>query len=355
MAVYQMHFASADNNIVRNMANGFLYNIGSVIHHNTIGPINVSFLAGGHANCLEQVAGGGTAFELIYSNKIFDCSQVTIITGQRAKLWNNVMWSTGGADSPVMIGIDNYDGPNTDVYIFNNTLIPLTGFPCINVGFRGGGPTNTLDMRNNLCISSTVLYTIYAGSSVTNLTDTTNVVITQATATAQGYTTANSYIPTTLPDASVNVGTDISAVCPNCTTDYSGSVRPQGAAWDVGYVEWVESGSGAIATLSLSAVTCPNARPGITTACTTVTLQNTGDATLTITSITLSAGLPFAQSNDCGATLAAAASCTITLTFTPGMAGAATQRTLTVDTTANDPTCTFDGTGLTIPASMGVQ
>jgi hypothetical protein len=50
-----------------------------------------------------------------------------------------------------------------------------------------------------------------------------------------------------------------------------------------------------------------------------VTLQNTGNGTLTINTLTVSA--PFAQTNNC-TTLAAGAFCTITLTVTPGVQGA---------------------------------
>ncbi len=47
------------------------------------------------------------------------------------------------------------------------------------------------------------------------------------------------------------------------------------------------------------------------------TISNTGDATLDFTSITIPAGAPYTQTNNCGSTLAPNASCTITFTFTP--------------------------------------
>lgn len=53
-----------------------------------------------------------------------------------------------------------------------------------------------------------------------------------------------------------------------------------------------------------------------------MTLTNTGTATLNITSIAItgSASADFGETNNCGASLAPSASCTINITFTPSKA-----------------------------------
>ena len=58
---------------------------------------------------------------------------------------------------------------------------------------------------------------------------------------------------------------------------------------------------------------------GTTSAPQTVTLSNTGSGTLTISSIAISGGNSgdFAQTNNCGGSVAAGARCTISVTFTP--------------------------------------
>ena len=61
----------------------------------------------------------------------------------------------------------------------------------------------------------------------------------------------------------------------------------------------------------------------------TRTLENTGDSTLTITDITT--GTPYTQTNNCGSTVVASASCTFTFTFTP-----------TKDATQNADTWIYD-------------
>jgi Abnormal spindle-like microcephaly-assoc'd, ASPM-SPD-2-Hydin len=52
----------------------------------------------------------------------------------------------------------------------------------------------------------------------------------------------------------------------------------------------------------------------------TVTVTNTGNAEVTIDDI-LSSGFDFSQTNNCGATLAAGASCTIQVMFKPATTG----------------------------------
>ncbi len=76
------------------------------------------------------------------------------------------------------------------------------------------------------------------------------------------------------------------------------------------------TGVGFLSTTSLEF----DAEPvGFTSPPQTVTLTNNGSATLTISSITVTGD--FAQSNNCPASLAVGASCTISVTFTPTAAG----------------------------------
>ena len=79
-----------------------------------------------------------------------------------------------------------------------------------------------------------------------------------------------------------------------------------------------------------------------------VTLSNTGNSTLNLTSITVTGLDPsdFTQSNTCGSSLAAATNCTISVTFTPVAAGSR-QATLSVadDATGSPQFVTLTGTG----------
>ncbi len=109
-------------------------------------------------------------------------------------------------------------------------------------------------------------------------------------------------------------------------------------------------GTGTDPTVSLtpSSLTFPNENVGAKSAGMTVTLKNTGNATLTIDSITVGgadAG-DFSDTTKCGTTLAAGKSCTVTAFFKPTATGT---RTGTVIFTTNAPgspaTVTLTGTG----------
>ena len=66
-----------------------------------------------------------------------------------------------------------------------------------------------------------------------------------------------------------------------------------------------------------------------------VSLTNTGTATLTLSSITASGD--YAQTNDCGTTVAAGASCTISVTFTPTKNGKRTGDIVITDNASDSP------------------
>jgi FG-GAP-like repeat len=93
---------------------------------------------------------------------------------------------------------------------------------------------------------------------------------------------------------------------------------------------------------------------GNTSTAQTITLSNAGNATLQIVAIGISGD--FAQKNQCGSSLAAGASCSVTVTFTPS-AGGARGGALTINDNApgSPHTVALSGTGtdFTIAAAAG--
>jgi hypothetical protein len=92
---------------------------------------------------------------------------------------------------------------------------------------------------------------------------------------------------------------------------------------------------------------------GTTSAAQTVTLTNTGGTTLNITSIAIGGvnSTNFAKgATTCGATLAAAASCTTSVTFSPSAAGTRTGTFVVTDSAAFSPhSIALTGTGTAVP------
>ena len=80
----------------------------------------------------------------------------------------------------------------------------------------------------------------------------------------------------------------------------------------------------------------------------TVTLSNTGNAALSITSLVLTGANAgdFAQSNLCGTSVAAGSNCTISVTFTPSVIGAEAASVSITDNASGSPqTVSLSGTG----------
>jgi hypothetical protein len=125
----------------------------------------------------------------------------------------------------------------------------------------------------------------------------------------------------------------------NCT--YSGVLG-------CGTVFELTTGSPAV-TLSSTKLSFSDQAIDTTSVAKTVTLTNTGTATLDITSISITAGTSvYAISNDaCGSTLKASKKCTIKVTFSPTALGAATGTlTFTDNATGSPQTVSLSGTGV---------
>jgi hypothetical protein len=107
-------------------------------------------------------------------------------------------------------------------------------------------------------------------------------------------------------------------------------------------------GTGVGAGLSSTSLTFPDQIPGTTSPAQTVTLTNTGNALLTLTSINITGTNKgdFTETQTCGSTLAAGANCTITVTFTPAALGSRTAAITITDNALDTPqTVSLAGTG----------
>jgi hypothetical protein len=102
-------------------------------------------------------------------------------------------------------------------------------------------------------------------------------------------------------------------------------------------VSWTFTTTGCpICTLSPTSLSFPTQLVGTTSTAKTVTATNTGNATMTITSIGITGTDPcdFTQSSTCGSSLAMGAQCTINVSFKPTATGT---RTAAVSIADNAP------------------
>jgi len=139
------------------------------------------------------------------------------------------------------------------------------------------------------------------------------------------------------------------------TVDFYGTARKTNGAVDAGAVEFVGAGGTAILNVTGGPLAFGNVTTGSTSPALTLTLHNTGTADASSIAVAVATTSPapppavFARAGGtCGAVLAAGASCTITVTFSPTSTGA---KAGTVTITANVPVSgspvALSGTGVT--------
>ena len=160
-----------------------------------------------------------------------------------------------------------------------------------------------------------------------------------------------------------NCGSTLAATS-SCTINVT--FTPSAAGSASGTLSVTDDAAGSPQTVSLSGM---GASPGVTFSPSSlafgnqilnttsqaqpVMLTNSGTATLSISGTSTSAG--FAQTNNCGSTLAATSSCTINVTFTPSAAGSASGTFSVTDDAAGSPqTVSLTGTGTTQAALVSI-
>lgn len=100
-------------------------------------------------------------------------------------------------------------------------------------------------------------------------------------------------------------------------------------------INLIGTGTAPFVTLSPGGLSFGDQGVGITSSAQTITLTNAGNATLNITSITVSAG--FAQTNTCASSVTAGSNCTISVTFTPTAIGIDNGTLLITDDASGSP------------------
>ena len=288
-----------------------------------------------------------------------------------------VMLTNGGTAALTILGISTSAGfaqtnncgstlPATSSCTINVTFTPsaagsATGTVSVTDDAAGSPQTVSLSgMGASPAVTFSPSSLVFGSQSINTTSQAQPVMLTNtgtATLTISGISTSAGFAQTN------NCGSTLAATS-SCTINVT--FTPSAAGSATGTLSVTDDAAGSPQTVSLSGM---GASPGVmfspsslvfgnqivntTSQPQPVMLTNTGTATLTISGISTSAG--FAQTNNCGSTLAATSSCTINVTFTPSAAGSATGTLSVTDDAAGSPqTVSLTGTGTTQAAVVSV-
>jgi streptogramin lyase len=219
---------------------------------------------------------------------------------------------------------------------FSTTSPAVTLTPTVlSFGSQTDGTTSTAQnvvLKNSGTAPLSITAIAVTGTNAANFVESDNCVSTSPLAANATCTIAVKFAPTT-------PGNDTASV--SVTDNATGS--PQGVTL---------SGTGTappapIASLTPASLSFSTTN-GTSSASQAATLSNTGNAALTISSITIGGANPsdFSETNNCGTSLAAGSICSITVTFTPASVTSFSATLTVTDNAAGSPqTATLSGTG----------
>ncbi|MGC9665344.1 discoidin domain-containing protein [Planosporangium sp. 12N6] len=243
----------------------------------------------------------------------------------RTDVLRNTIIRSGSLDPNWNFGVgalwfDARDAAMSGLTNVDNILIQQSPFEAIQ--FVSGSSITNVKI-NNATIQNTGTWVIQeqVGGSATI----TNSTATGTQAPAPVY---NCGVGFTLTDGGGNAGVTSPSACQNITNPAFPPYLP-------------DSTSGI--SVSPTALTFGTVATGATSAAQTVTVANTGSSAAAVSAIGTSGD--FAQTNTCGSSIAAGASCTVSVTFRPTAAGSRTG-TLTVTAAGTTTTVALSGTGV---------
>src|SRR5579859_2166070 len=316
-----------------------------------------------HTQLAEDDYISDTVSEIIAFNYFHDSPNagVCVYVPYWARVYRNVIKNC--AQSILLGNYANVDTSSMVGYTVLNTVDCSAGGDCLNKDTKGAGK-GTLYLEDNISITNGTASNITQGTCTTCMTTlitSSNASYTMPTseATTYGFTAPTKYYPTNVNDANVNAQannkTSLTSTLPGVNTDpqcapwFGASCLTASAtlAWDKGAfcLSNCSGASGPAFACSPASINWPNQplgysfNPAISTTC-----NNNGGSTLTISSIALSGGnagdFAFTTSpsgGNCGTTVAAGSSCTISVTFTPSALGSRTTTLVITDNASTSP------------------
>ena len=152
----------------------------------------------------------------------------------------------------------------------------------------------------------------------------------------------------------LTAGTTFYSVCNGQTnpglgalcSDFSGTNRPSSGSWAIGAYQ-TSSGGNPATSYNPTSLLFGNQTDNTSSGAQVITLTDTGTAALAISSIALTTGTQFSQTNTCGAGITAGSNCSISVTFTPTTIGAKTDSVIVTSNAGSSPdSLAVSGTGV---------
>ena len=259
----------------------------------------------------------------------------------------------------------------------SNGLLSTTGASSLNIAYNSGpgydlatgiGSINVYNLFANW--NKAFTSTTKLAASVSTIASTASVKLTATVAggTPVGYasevpalggTVAFDLGATVLGSCALSAdtcavtvaGTALKVGANSITATYAGSKTYPGSTSSI--VSVTVAGASPVITLTPATLTFPNTVAGVTSDAQLVTVKNTGTGAATISSFAISGTAPtsFVELNDCGASLAAGASCMVSVAFRPASAAALTATLNVADNASGSPQkVTLSGTGTAKPS-----
>jgi hypothetical protein len=279
----------------------------------------------------------------------------------------SVTVTSNAVNSPTTISLSgNGIGTTTNVALHQPTSSSADqgGFPSANAT---DGDANTYwESANNAFpqwVQVDLGQAISIGKVVLKLPPSTAWGARTQTLSVQGSTNGTSF--TTLASGTYsfdpnNGGNSVTITFTTATERYVRINVTANTGWPAGQISELEvypAGGGGTTGATLSAnpssLTFGNTNVNATSTAQTVTVTNTGNAAASVSSIVASGD--FAQTNTCGTSIAAGASCTISVTFHPTAAGSRTGSITIASSATNSPTSiSLSGTGVNPNTNLAI-
>jgi hypothetical protein len=132
------------------------------------------------------------------------------------------------------------------------------------------------------------------------------------------------------------------------------TVDQDNGGWNLRTLSFSGSGGGTALSASPSSVSFGSITVGASSGAQTVTVSNPGPAAVSLASVGLTG--PFSETNKCGTSLAAGASCTVSVTFAPTAAGSASGSLSVSSSAPGSPlTVALSGTGTSASTNLALN